>query len=205
MKIGTRTSRPVLLAMLTSALWAAPALAGPPWISVEYPVNPFDPATRSALMVVHTYHHGHPMQFPVRVVAVGTVDGQRRRAELPVVRTSRTGVWAVTGTLPRGEWVLSATLTNENNDQATLLAGLGTDGRLVRAQVPFELRDGLVVPRPATQAEVEAMLASVRAAAPAPVVGDRGGGAAPLLAGFGLLALAPLAVWRTRRARSRWT
>ena len=44
---------------------AAPAVAlsaassfSPPWISIETPPNPYDPASRGAFLVVHTFHHG---------------------------------------------------------------------------------------------------------------------------------------------------
>ena len=36
------------LAALVSALVATPALAGPPWISIELPANPYDKAPRVA-------------------------------------------------------------------------------------------------------------------------------------------------------------
>ena len=34
------------------------ALAGPPWIAIEYPANPFDRTSRDAFLTVRTYHHG---------------------------------------------------------------------------------------------------------------------------------------------------
>jgi len=49
------------LAALVSALVATPALAGPPWISIELPANPYDQATRGAFLLVHAFHHGTPI------------------------------------------------------------------------------------------------------------------------------------------------
>jgi hypothetical protein len=60
----------------------ATAQAGPPWISLELPVNPFDTTTRGALAVVHLYHHGDATAWPLEARAVGTVDGQRRTVRL---------------------------------------------------------------------------------------------------------------------------
>jgi len=48
-----------------SAAPAPTAIAGPPWISIEYPVNPYDATTRDAFLVVHAFHHGVPTAFPV--------------------------------------------------------------------------------------------------------------------------------------------
>ena len=52
----------VRAAMIAAALvtLAAPALAGPPWISVEHPSNPHHPSTRGAAFLVRAYHHGGP-------------------------------------------------------------------------------------------------------------------------------------------------
>src|SRR5690606_14581273 len=52
---AARRARIARAALLPAALvlaLATPALAGPPWISIEYPANPLDPATRGALMVI---------------------------------------------------------------------------------------------------------------------------------------------------------
>jgi hypothetical protein len=59
----------LLLGALAAALSTTPAVApsvrmGPPWISIEYPVNPYDSSTKDAFLVVHAFHHGNPMNFP---------------------------------------------------------------------------------------------------------------------------------------------
>ena len=54
------------------------AVAGPPWISIEYPVNPYDRTTKDAFLLVHAFHHGNATDFPVNGTAEGLVNGQRR-------------------------------------------------------------------------------------------------------------------------------
>ena len=70
---------------------AARTLSGPPWISIEHPVNPYDATTRDAFLLVHAFHHGTPQNFPVTGTAEGMVDGQRRTVNLEFTRTSRSG------------------------------------------------------------------------------------------------------------------
>ncbi|MGH7477875.1 MAG: hypothetical protein ACRELD_16550, partial [Longimicrobiales bacterium] len=148
---------------------AGPALAGPPWISVEYPANPYDRAApRDALLLVHTYHHARSMAFPLEAVAEGVVAGQHRSVTLTVRPTARPGVWAVSGALPSsGQWVVKATLRDtETNARATALIGIAA-GRLVAVSVPSRSQGGMVIPRPASRADVDAVLSQAIAAAPA--------------------------------------
>src|SRR5919108_4975966 len=58
------------------------ALAGPPWIAIEFPANPFDPASRDAFLTVRTYHHGQIMAKTVTGTAEGVGDGKRQKIEL---------------------------------------------------------------------------------------------------------------------------
>lgn len=208
---NARTPRSLLLAVVATALAAAPALAGPPWVSIEYPVNPFDPTTRDALVVIHTYHHGAAMAFPVRAVAEGVVGGQRRHIELPVSRTRADGVWAVGGQLPKeGNWVVVATMTDgAEGAGASALIGFGAGGRLASVAVPHEMRNGWVVPREPTRAEIEDALRAVvassggaagqRAAAAAHPAEGGPAAAWPLAAGLGLALLVPGAARRVRK------
>ncbi len=158
----------LVLAALLSAAAAAPALAGPPWISIEYPVNPFDAATRSALFVVHTYHHGASVPYALAATAEGIVDGRRVRLPLQVAATSRTGVWAVSGRLPaHGSFVVTATLADDGEgSHASILVGF-SGGRLLSARVPQDRREGWVIPREASREELETMLRETTAMAAA--------------------------------------
>jgi hypothetical protein len=211
-RITSRVARAALpLAVLGLAL-ATPALAGPPWISIEYPANPLDPATRGALIVIRTYHHADPMAFPVSALAEGLLEGTRRTVQLRVERTAQPGVWVVRGELPRGgSWVVTATLSESAGGKvaATALVALGPAGDLMAVQVPHEVNhEGWVIPRAATRAEVESLIRTTAAAAAAKreVARTQRGGlpASAALAGLAALLLLPAgagAVAGRRRSR----
>ena len=50
--------RPLLVAAALTLLATTPAFAGPPWISIEIPANPYNSTTRGAFCLVRVYHHG---------------------------------------------------------------------------------------------------------------------------------------------------
>lgn len=183
----------LVLAALITVVAAGPALAGPPWISIEYPSNPFDAATRSALFVVHTYHHQTATSYRVTATADGIVDGKRVSVPLQVSTTSRTGVWAVSGTLPaKGSFVVTATLDDgPEKTHASVLVGLA-NGRLLSAMVPHDRREGWVIPREASRAELEAMLRETTAMAAAEQATKVSAAERRAGHGVGLLALAVL-------------
>ena len=155
--------RPALAALGSLALLAAtarPALAGPPWISVELPANPLDPTTRDAFLVVHTYHHAQVMLAPVTGRAIGIVDGQRRTIELTFTRTSISGVYALRRTWPaKGSWVLAIN-TGGDRSGVTALVGIGADGEVRSVRVP---RRSGTEPwgRPVTDRDIDATLEAV--------------------------------------------
>ena len=128
--------RALALAALAIATIARPAHAGPPWISIEMPANPLDPTSRGALLLVHAFHHGTPMMFPVSGTAEGVVDGQRRSVKLEFTQTSRTGVYALRYEPPReGSWILVIRVTQGPNDAATALVRI-RDGAVTGVSVP---------------------------------------------------------------------
>ena len=150
----------------------AVAVAGPPWISVELPANPFDRASRGAFLLVHAFHHGTELGIPVTGRAEGIVNGQRRTVRLRLEPTSRRGVYALQnqwGT--EGTWTLVLTASQGPGDAATALVELSPDGR-VAVSVPTRPEREGHFPRPVTDAEVESALRA-RAAA---LVGARDGG-----------------------------
>ena len=133
--------------------------AGPPWISIEYPPSPYDPATRDAFLLVHAYHHGTPADFPVSGTAEGVVDGKRRTIALQFQRTSRPGVFALRRQWPGGgRWVLSLGV-HQGDFVAGALVRLGADGRVAAVDVPVR-RSGAdgSIPRAIGAAEIEAAL-----------------------------------------------
>src|SRR5207245_3417023 len=90
-----------------TVLAATPALAGPPWISIELPANPFDAATRGAFLVVHAFHHGTAVSFPIEGTAEGLVSGERRSIKLEFTRTGQDGAYALRKQWPsEGTWTL---------------------------------------------------------------------------------------------------
>lgn len=190
-----RLSRPIRLSLLTLTLLAAaaaPAFAGPPWISIELPANPLDPATRDAFLVVHTYHHAQVMLSPVTGRAIGMVDGQRRTIELSFSRTSIGGAYALRRTWPaKGAWVLAIN-TGGDEGGVTALVGIGADGEVRSVKVP---RRSASQPwgRPVTDQDINATLEAVALGTPAHT--------APAAAGI-LLAL-PLAAGAVASLRRR--
>jgi len=69
--------------------------AGPPWISIEYPANPFDASSRDGYLLVHAFHHGSPMESTVQGTAEGLVGGERKAVALRFETTTRPGVYAL--------------------------------------------------------------------------------------------------------------
>jgi hypothetical protein len=155
-----RTAR---LAALT-ALFATTAFvsAGPPWISVEYPANPYDNASRGAFLLVHAFHHGTPVAFPVSGTAEGLVDGARRTVSLEFRATSRPGVFAVHKQWPDdGVWTLVLAVTQgkgEDGNTAKAIVELGTNGQVARVSVPTRRQGEWTVPAPVSMADIEAGL-----------------------------------------------
>ncbi len=168
----TRRAFPLALALSlgVTTLPAAMVFKGPPWISVELPANPLDPASRGAFLVVHAFHHATEVGIPVTGRAEGIVNGERRTVRLRFDATARPGVYALRnqwGT--EGTWTLVLIASQGPNDVATALVELSPDGR-VAVSVPTQPGREGTFPRAVTDAEVETALRA-RAAA---VVGARG-------------------------------
>jgi hypothetical protein len=140
---------------------AAPAsvVAGPPWISIEYPVNPFDRTTRGAHLLVHAYYHGTPVAYPVTGTAEGIVNGERRTMTLRFETTSRTGVYALRKQWPsEGSWTLVISVTQGQNDAggvAQALVELSPTGNVASVQVPTRQHPEGAFPRRLTAQEIE--------------------------------------------------
>jgi hypothetical protein len=158
----TRLALGALAAALGLPLGAAthtPVAAGPPWISIEYPVNPYDATTRDAFLVVNAYHHGTPVAIPVGGTAEGLVEGKRRTIDLDFARTTRQGVYALKKQWPdQGTWTLVVWVEQGKDDRATALVELGADGRVARVEVPTRRADGWVIPANVAMRDIEAGL-----------------------------------------------
>lgn len=189
--------RTTLLAVSLSLL-ATPALAGPPWVSIEYPANPHHPSTRGAALMVRAYHHSTSIDVPVRGTAEGLVDGKRVSRALDLRATNIPGVYALRGELPRnGTWVLAITVVQSGESSASALVTLNGRGGIGEIEVPStQSRDGWTVPRALSAPDIERAL---RAASVAQA--DDGAENGARYAGLvGLPLLAAALVLRRRRA-----
>ncbi len=149
-----------LVSVLTMVV-SAVAIAGPPWIAIEYPVNPHDAGTRGALLTVRTYHHGELMSYDVTGTAEGIIDGRRQSMPLDIRRLTQTGMYAVRWQKPaQGTWVLVITSKQNGSHAATALVTIDAQGQVAEVSVPSDLIENgrWRVPRKVAAAEVDAML-----------------------------------------------
>jgi len=147
------------VATVLSALLAAPALAGPPWISIELPANPYDQATRGAFLLVHAFHHGQPVAYLLTGTAEGIVNGERRSIKLEFSETTRDGVYALKRMWPTdGVWTLVIKANQGPDDAATAVIELGAEGEVASIRVPVMQRGQWTVPAPVSLGEIDAAL-----------------------------------------------
>lgn len=151
------------------ALPAGTAVVGPPWISIEYPVNPYDASTRGAYLVVHAFHHGTPVGLPVSGTAEGIVDGARRSVPLTFAATSRAGVYTLARQWPNeGTWTLLVSVAQGANDKVTAVVDLTAAGEVAMVRVPTRRQDGYTLPAAVAMSTIDASLrerAALRSAA----------------------------------------
>jgi hypothetical protein len=185
---------------------AAPsrAVAGPPWIAIELPASPFSSLPRDAFLLVRAYHHFTPITALVSGTADGLVSGERRSLPLEIAPAGVAGLYVVRRQWPQeGVWVLRITL-DQGHGRVTAVVGVGASGEVNLVRVPTGAGS---MPRPASDAEVGAMLRALAAGtAPAPfargVRGELVGRIPPWLLGSGaLLAGLPLGFAIERRRR----
>jgi hypothetical protein len=156
----SRTSLLLLaaLALATAAtLGAAPVSAKwPPWLSIESPVNPFDPATHGAMLLVHTAFRDGPAQLSdLTGSAEGAVNGERRSMALHFDSTGQPNVFALRRQWPtEGTWVLRISLRT-----TTAIVTLGRGGEVASVSVPTQLSNGTAVPRTVGAKEIDSALA----------------------------------------------
>ena len=151
--------RALALTAIAAAAFAAPALAGPPWISIELPANPYDAASRGAFLLVHAFHHGTAITGIVSGTAEGIVNGERRTIKLDFTATSRAGVRALRKMWPdEGVWTLVITVLQGPNDGATALVEIGADGEVASVKVPTTQNGRWTVPAAVSMGDVVAGL-----------------------------------------------
>ena len=153
--------RKFAIATVLSAIVVTTAIAGPPWIAIEYPVNPHDPNTRGAFCTVRTYHHGDLMSFEVTGTAEGLVNGKRQSVRLDVRRLPQAGTYAVRWQKPaQGSWALVISTSRDGHYMATAMIDVDARGQVASVRVPSEPIEGgrWTLPRKVAAAEVEALL-----------------------------------------------
>lgn len=146
------------LVALLSSLLVAPAPVGPPWISIEYPVNPHDPSMRGAMLLVHVFHHSTPTSYPVAGTAEGIVNGERRTVKLTFTETARTGVYGLSRQWgSEGTWTLVIRMHRGANgaDGATAVVELGSGGEIASVRVPTRREGSWSVPTEVSMADIE--------------------------------------------------
>lgn len=155
----TRLLVGALAAALNIPMAIPSPIAGPPWISIEYPVNPYDAATRDAFLVVHAFHHGDPTAFPVSGTAEGLVNGQRRSVRLDFQKASRTGEFALRKQWPdQGTWTLVIGVMQGPDDRVTAIVDLGNDGQVARVNVPTRKEGTWTVPAKVVMSDIDRAL-----------------------------------------------
>jgi len=151
-----------LAAVVTAAASPAraPSLVGPPWISIEYPANPFDRFHRDAFLYVHTFHHATAVEATVTAHAEGIVGGARRSVPLALEKTARPGTYSLRRQWPReGTWMLVVRMrVGGGGDGATALVDIGPAGDVTAVRVPSRTADGWVVPTAVSERQVEEAL-----------------------------------------------
>lgn len=147
-----------ILPIAALALTTAFVSFGPPWIAIEFPANPYDSGSRGAFLLVHAFHHGTPVGFPVSGTAEGLVNGARRTVSLEFRNTSRPGVYALHKQWPsEGVWtlVLGVRQGNDDGELAQAVVELGANGRIMNVDVPTRRQGQHMIPRPVAMSDVE--------------------------------------------------
>jgi hypothetical protein len=200
-------------ALLVSVLASAALAGGPPWISVEMPGDPTNPASRGAVMLVHAYSCGGPTPKAVTGTAEGIVKGERKTIALTLESTGATGVYAVKKQWPsEGTWVLAFSMSI--GGEVSTLVTLGPNGGVESSEyhkqpsAVVKATSVQVLARKSTAADVDTLLRAATAGDhPTLAVASAGSTSASALGylagGFGLMAFvmgsAATIVWRRRR------
>jgi hypothetical protein len=136
------------------------ASAGPPWIAIEFPANPYDRTSRDAFLTVRTYHHGEIIGKTVTGTAEGIVNGKRESVRLDIRPGSQTGMYVVRWQRPAvGRWVLVIHSGSQGLVDATAVVEISPSGGVANVTVPTQaLAGGWVGPRPVASGEIDALL-----------------------------------------------
>lgn len=152
--------RPLALVTALSLTAFSAALAGPPWISIEYPANPYDRTSQGAFLTVRTYHHGDFQAATVTGRAEGMVNGKRESMALDIRPGSQAGMYVVRWQRPAtGRWVLVINSGTQGVVEATAVVEISPTGGIAGVTVPTKnIGNGWISPRSVAAAEIDALL-----------------------------------------------
>ena len=190
------------IALALSLAAATPAVAGPPWLTLE-----FRPSNFGGVVMIRTFHHGLAQALPLTGTAEGLVNGQRRSVPLTFDRAEAPNVSGVSNTWGgEGVWLLNVSVAGDHIGAGAVI-GLDRNGEPAFVRFP---RTVVGATRAATAREVEAMLRALDANAPPAALGRTGWSevvlrtALPLIVLFLLvLGVAKIAAGIIGRARRR--
>jgi hypothetical protein len=131
-------------------------LAKPAWISIEYPVNPMDPGSRGAYLLVRTFHAQMPGNAQVRGEAVTWENGTRRAVPLRFESTDRPGVYKLAKQWSDRTAYVLVINAGEGEGTATALVSVSPAGAVTRVEVPTQPSGAIRVPRPVREEEISA-------------------------------------------------
>ena len=145
----------IALVAATAAFTTPAPMKWPPWVSVESPVNPFDPGARGALMLVHVaFREGQSKISDLQGSAEGIVNGTRRTVPLRFEDTGRPNTYALRRQWPtEGTWLVKLTVR-----QTTAIVTLDQAGNVLAVRVPTERRGDDVLPRLVASREIDSTL-----------------------------------------------
>jgi hypothetical protein len=148
----------VFLAAAAALGAARPAshFKSPAWLSVESPVNPYDPATRGAALLVHTRLIDRDARLgDLSGSAEGLVNGARRSIALRFDSIARPNTFGVRRQWPaEGTWLLRITLR-----ETTALVSLDAAGNVAGTHVPTRETRDIPLPRAVGAHEIDSALA----------------------------------------------
>jgi len=147
-----------------AASFAKAAIKWPPWLSIEYPVNPYDQANRDAVLLVHAAMRGAvPSARDLTGTAEGIVNGRRQSVVLRLDATSQPGVFAVRRQWPtQGSWMLEITLAKST----TALVSLDRTGAVSSVSIPMKMGSGERLPRDVAAHDIDSTLAVIASRQP---------------------------------------
>lgn len=146
----------IALVSATAGFTSSAPLKWPPWVSVESPVNPFDPTARGALMLVHvTFREGRSTIADLQGTAEGVVNGVRRTVPLRFDDTGRPNTYALRRQWPSdGTWLVRLVVR-----QTTAIVTLDQAGNVLATRVPTERHGDDMLPRLVASREIDSTLA----------------------------------------------